>query len=353
MRTTILIFLLAIPFALGARVSLPDASESEEDSSSWLFAPLVSSAPKFGTSIGALGGYLKKFDDESPVSMFGSIASYSNTESAIAGVFANTYFDKDRQRLLAGAVAGEINNEYSDFLGTGYPVKTTDNIRAIFVRYLYRVKSNWFLGPQVLSTNYTISGNNWFTQEILARIGLTGFDSNGIGLVALRDTRDDQNSPGSGSLLSMNNIAYRETFGGKTNFDAYALSFRKFFPHGNRHVLAMRINGRWTNDAPPAGYSTISLRGYTPGQYLSPHSTLLEIEERYHIKGKWGATAFVGVACLYGNGNECSDRENIYPAGGAGITYIIKPEEKMLIRTEVAVGESENYGFYLKFGYEF
>ena len=353
MRIFILIGLLNYPLVLSASVSLPDAPEAEKDKSPWLFTPLVSSAPKFGTSIGAMAAYLKKFDEVSPASMFGTAISYSNTESAMIAVFANTYFDNDRQRLLAGAIGGEINNEYADFLGTGYPAQTTDNIHAIFVRYLYRVGHGWFLGPQVLSTNYTISGNDWFTQEILERIGLTGFDSNGIGLVAQRDTRDNQNSPGRGSLFNINNIAYRESFGGDASFDAYALNFSKYFPHGNGHVLAARIDGRWTHNAPPAGYSTIRLRGYTPGQYLAPYSTLVEVEERYHIKGKWGATAFVGVACLYGDGEGCGDGKNLYPAGGAGMTYILKPVEKMLARAEVAIGEGDNYGFYLKFGYEF
>ena len=137
------------------------------------------------------------------------------------------------------------------------------------------------------------------------------------------------------------------------SFDAYALSFRKFFPHGKGHVLAARIDGRWTDDAPPGGYSSIRLRGYTFGQYLAPHATLLEVEERHHIKGKWGATAFVGVACLYGDGKSCGDGANLYPAGGAGITYTLKVEEKMVARAEVAIGEGENQGFYLKFGYEF
>lgn len=345
--------ILIFPFVLNASVSLPDAKGSDEPESPWLFTPLVSSAPKFGTSIGALGAFLKKFDEVSPTSMFGAAASYSNTESAFLGIFANTYFDNDRQRLLAGIMGGEINNEYSDFLGSGYPVNTTDNIHAIFVRYLYRVTEDWFLGPQVLSTNYAISGNDWFSQEILARIGLTGFDSNGIGLVAQRDTRDNQNSPSTGSLLNFNNIAYRESFGGDTSFDAYAFNFRKYYPHGNGHVLAARIDGRWTDDAPPAGYSSVRLRGYTFGQYLAPNATLLEVEERYHIQGRWGATAFVGVECLYGGGKSCSDGGNLYPAGGAGITFLLKAEEKMVARAEFAIGEGDNHGFYLKFGYEF
>ena len=229
---------------------------------------------------------------------------------------------------MLGAIRAEINNEYSDFLGTGLPVLTTDDVYAIFIRYLYRFKDDWFFGPQPLSTDYAISGNDWFSQEILARIGLTGFSSNVLGLVVERDTRDNPNSPADGSRLNINNVAYRESLGGDNSFDAYALTFTKYISHGNGHVLAGRIKGRWTDDAPIDGYSSVSLRGYTMGENLAPHSTLIEIEERFHIKNRWGATAFRGVACLYGDDLDCFDGDNLYPAIGIGLTFMLKRKKR-------------------------
>lgn len=32
---------------------------------------------------------------------------------------------------------------------------------------------------------------------------------------------------------------------------------------------------------------------------------------------------------------------------------MLKVEEKMIARAKIAVGKDENYGFYMKFGYEF
>ena len=358
-------FIISLSAVYGQQALDPDpakqarnhASGSEDsagkDRSPWLFLPLFSGAPKLGTSLGAMGGYLHRFDDVSPTSTFGVMGTYSNTESLTVAAFSRMYFDQDNQRLLFGAMHGEVNNEYADYLGTGYEVKTTDNIYAIFARYLYRIKNRWFVGPQVLSTNYIISGNDYFSQQFIERIGLTGFSSNGIGIVVERDTRDNQNSPDSGSWLNFNNVAFREGLGGDYTFDAYSFTAKKFFQHGKGNVLASRIVGRWTRGAPPGGYSTVGLRGYTMGQYLAPHSTLIEIEERYIIKNRWGGTVFVGVASLYGDDLEPFDKENLYPSVGAGITYMLKVEEKMIARAEIAIGKNENYGVYLKFGYEF
>jgi len=120
-------------------------SDSEDsagkDRSPWLFLPLFSNAPKLGTSLGAMAGYVHRFDVVSPPSMFGVMGNYSNTESITIAAFSRIYFDQDKQRLLIGAVRGEVNNEYADFLGTGYKVKTKDDIHAIFARYLYRIKT--------------------------------------------------------------------------------------------------------------------------------------------------------------------------------------------------------------------
>jgi hypothetical protein len=327
--------------------------EKDSKSSPWLIVPLLTNSPKLGTSAGVLGGYLHQFDEDSPTSMFGATGSYSNTDSVTIAAFARMYFDQDKQRLLLGAFHGEVNNEYADYLGTGYAFQTTDTIYALFARYLYRLKTDWFLGPQVVSTNYAISGGDLLSNQFLEHIGLTGFSSNGLGLVGERDTRDNQNSPASGSAINFNNIAYRESLGGDYSFDAYSLSAKKYIGHGNSNVLASRIDGRWTNDAPAGGYSTVRLRGYTMGQYLAPHSSLIELEERFVIKNRWGANLFAGAACLYGDGMKCFDKENIYPSIGAGITYMLKVKEKMIARAEAAKGKDENYGLYLKFGYEF
>jgi len=349
MKQLIMIVLL---LATGFAEALGDSNETKKESP-WLLTPLLSSDPKLKTSLGAMGGYLHKFDDASPASMIAVMGTYSSSNSYIGGLFARTYFDRDRQRLLAGIAGGRINNEYNDFLGSGQLVNTTDNIYAGFTRYSHRLFEDWFIGAQLLLANYTITGSDWLSGKILEFIGLEGFKSNGIGLVIQRDTRDNQNSPSSGSSFLLHNIAYRKTLGGDVSFDVYNLQFRTYFAHLKKHVLAVRLDGKWTHNAPPSGYATVNLRGYTMGQYLAPYATTLEVEERLAIAGRWGASLFAGAACLYGDGRGLDARENWFPSAGGGITYMIKEEEKMVIRTDIAAGKNDNYGFYLQFGRAF
>jgi hypothetical protein len=211
--------------------------------------------PSSGHPAAPRGGYLYRFDDQSPVSTFGVAGVYSDTDSYVAGVFANTYFGADRHRLVVGMATGRVRNDYEDFLGSGLPVQTTDDLRFAAARYLYRFRGDWFAGLQFVTTNYTISSDNWFSDKVLDLLGLTGFDSNGVGLVAQFDDRDNQNSPSSGQSFSVHNIAYRESLGGDESFDVYTADYRRYWSHGVGHVLAFRGKGRFTQGAPPAGYS--------------------------------------------------------------------------------------------------
>jgi hypothetical protein len=89
------------------------------------------------------------------------------------------------------------------------------------------VAGGWYLGGQVISTNCTIGADGLF-DPILELIGLTGFESTGIGLVTEYDTRDNLRNPSAGRFFSANNIAYRESLGGDESFDVYSLKFSEY-----------------------------------------------------------------------------------------------------------------------------
>ena len=343
--------LLAI--AMLGSTAIVAETESSETESPWLLAPTISSDPKLGSAVGFMGAYLKKFDDESPASMFGVMGSYSDTDSFFYGAFARSFFDSDKQRITALIMGGKVNNNFEDFLGSGVPVSTTDDIDVAVLRYYRLYKNNWYLGFQMVSTNYSIIADDALSSEIIDIIGLTGHRSNGLGLAVNYDTRDNQNSAASGMSFQFDNIAYRESFGGDVSFDAYTADYAAFLSHGNGHVTGIHTKGRWTHDAPTSGYSSIELRGYVRGEYLAPHMTLIEIDERIKIRERWGATLSAGAAWLYGGEAGRASDSDLFPSAGVGVTFTIKPKERMVLRAEYAIGKSDNSAFYLRFGQPF
>jgi outer membrane protein assembly factor BamA len=350
------VVLAGVILALACSWSRAQTSERESavekfEKSPWILAPVLQSNPKLGTSLGALGGYLHYFDAKSRPSIFAVTGQYTSTDSIVAGGFAKTSYDEDRQRLIAGLLYGNIKNDYNDYLGTGVPLRTNAELKSFIARYLYRVQGNWFLGAQGIYQNFAVGGETAFDDQVMDILGVRPYKSGGLGLVAYYDSRDNENMPTTGWVLSLNNMAYRESLGGEEDFDVYRFDIRYFRPHGRGNVLALRQLNHLTRDAPTQVKAPVQLRGYKLGQYNGEYMSSIEAEERLRLADKWTATIFAGVACTYGAGADCSDSSNLYPAAGAGVQYVLKPKEGIVLNLEYAIGKDSNYGLYLKMGY--
>ena len=319
--------------------------------SPWLLLPLVSSGPKMGTSFGFLGSYLHYFDPKSQVSMFGLMYQYSTTKSQVAAVFARTSFDEDRQRLEGIIGYAYVRNEYKDYMGSGRTFRTTDEVTLGGGRYLYRVKGPWFVGAEAAFGNYSVEGETDLQNKVLNMLGLAGYQLGGAGPVLMHDSRDNQDMPLRGWYTNLNLLANRTWLGSQDDFDTVRLEVKAFVPHGKGHALAVRENNQWTHEAPTSAESTVEVRGYKMEQYLGKNMASIEAEERLRFSKHWGATIFGGAACLYGSGTQFVATDGWYPFAGAGIQFIVKPEDRMLLNFEFAHGNLNNYGLYLKFGY--
>jgi len=327
-----------------------DETTTNDQSSSWLITPLISSDPKISTAGGIMVGYVHQFDELSPPSLISTMGTYSTTKSWYAGAFAKTHFGEDNHRVTSAYFRGQIRNDYDDFLGSGQSTQTTDNLNVFALRYAYQFWENWYLGPQFLSTNYVISGEDALSGQVLDTLGLTGFTSNGAGLYAQYDTLDNKYSPTTGDMFQAYNVAYREDFGGDVSFDTFVANYQHYIPL-DEDVLGWRISGRWTKDAPPGGYSSIDIRGYTRGQYLAQYMTAFEADYRHALNNKWGLTAYAGLGVLYGS-DSMDDTDRFYPGGSVG-TYYKLNDAGMVIRADFAMGKDGNHGFYLQFGQAF
>ena len=353
-RLSVLLAFLISSGPASAQQPAPDPpaqpAAEKEARSPWLLVPLFSSSPKLGTAVGGLGAYMHFFDPKSRVSLFGLTYKYTSSESQIFSAFVRTSSGADHHRVVLVAVFGLIKNDYDDYLGTGQPLKTDDDLKSLAGRYLFRAKGDWFIGAQGSATNYQVLGATVEDDLVLESLGIRGFESAGVGVTLMHDSRDNEDMPTAGWFLNVNNIAYREALGGAESFDAYRIDLKTFWKHGGGHVLAMRQYNWLTSDAPSAAQATVILRGYKQGQYLSPYMSSLEVEERLAFNARWGATLFTGAAGLYGEAPVALER-SIYPTVGAGVYFVLKPKERMNMNLEYAQGIGDSRGVYLKLGY--
>jgi len=346
-------FAVPAAFAQDAQPPKPEqaAPSTKKPRSPWILLPLASSNPKLGTAGGAMGAYTRKFDPDSRMSLFGMNYQYSTTHSSVAAAFARTSFAADHQRLTVLGAFGFIKNDYDDYLGSGQPLQTNDDLKAFAARYLYRVPHDWFVGAQGNAANYQVLGETAQDDEFLETLGVRGFKTAGIGAVVMHDSRDDEDKPTRGWFANINNVAYREGLGGSATYDAYRADVRAFWPHGRGHVLAFRQFNWLTYGAPATGQATVVLRGYKLGEYLAPFMSSFEAEERLSINSRWGVTLFAGAATLYGTSATTAGLKDLYPTWGGGVHFVLKPGEGFLINFEYASGIESNRGAYLKFGY--
>ncbi|WP_213233770.1 hypothetical protein [Caballeronia sp. NK8] len=330
----------------------PKAPKPTKASSPWLLLPTFSNNPKLGTSFGVLAGYVRKFDPQSQVSLFGVSGQYTSTNSLVGAIFARTSFDGDRHRVTFLAAGGIVKNDYDNFLGTGKPLNSEDHLRVLVGRYLYRIKGDWFIGAQTIFTNYQIVGQTALDDDLLSTLGLTGFKAGGVGLVINHDSRDIVDAPKRGWYFNVNSIAYRQSLEGSNNFNVYRADYRRFWSHGSGSVFALRQSNQWTVDAPPAAFAPVVLRGYTMGEYLGKYMSSVEVEERHRLAERWTATLFAGMACLYGaSRGGCSSSANRFPNLGAGLQYILKPDQGIVANLEGALGKDGNKALLFKMGY--
>lgn len=337
--------------AVCGQVFAEDEAAATSESSPWILLPTLSNNPKLGTAVGAIAAYARRLDAESKLSILGVTALYTSTDSAILAAFARTSFGGDQHRLNIGIAGGTVKNDYDDYLGTGLPLKSDDNLRAVYGRYLYRLPNDWFVGVQAVKTNYQIVGQTALDEDILGLFGLTGFKSAGAGVVLYHDSRDNLDSPKKGWVFNANNVFYGADDQGNGSFEVYRADYKQFWSHGDGHVLAVRQSNQWTVEAPPSAFAPVTLRGYTMGEYLGKYMSSLELEERHRIAERWTATAFAGVACLYGESKACSNAKDRYPSAGLGVQYVIKPDKGIVANLEFAVGKEGNKALIFKMGY--
>ena len=96
------------------------------------------------------------------------------------------------------------------------------------------------------------------------------------------------------------------------------------------------------------------LRGYKFGEYLGKDmSSIWKPKSGSTRRSNGRPPCFSASAASMEVNSPVPTKANIYPNAGAGIQYVIKEKEGMVLNLEYAKGKGDNQGVYLKFGYGF
>lgn len=180
----------------------------------------------------------------------------------------------------------------------------------------------------------------------------------GIGFMLRWDTRQNIFYPTSGKYYQLYVGFFSGAIGSDYDYQRYTLDLRRYFSLFSSSVLALQGYMNITSGRPP--FQKLSqlagridgqnlMRGYYEGRYRDKNMFVFRMEYRLMpLWGRFGAVVFAG----WGDVADKIDNfewQNVKYSVGAGIRFLIVPEERLNIRFDLAYGNQSN-GMYITIG---
>ena len=292
---------------------------------------------------------VNKKDTISPESISGLMGIYTTNKTWFAIAFSKLYLMEDQWRITIGAGLGTAN---SQFLSSGTTSSFIDYQTAadfFKLEVQRKIGEDLYLGANYMYTKF----NNESEEEadIPKEVKL-----NGLGLVFLRDKRDNVYYPTKGSELNLDYTGYFGFMGNDDESSKIELKYNKFLKTKRESdVIALRgYGGFGLGDVPFNNLLVVEgtdLRGYSMGEYRGKQLIAVQGEYRYNFKENMGLVGFAGLGSVFGSEIEANNGK-VLPSIGMGYRYTVFPKNKMNIGIDVAAGK-DDWGVYFRIGEAF
>ena len=185
-----------------------------------------------------------------------------------------------------------------------------------------------------------------------------GFNS-GLGAQISYDSRNSEDYPTKGQLLSFRVINYNKIIGSDYNFGTYTLDIRKYFSFSDAHVIALHGFISLTSKNPPF-YSMPHLdkhmRGMTPNLHIDKQISVFRAEYRV-FPWESGFLNKLGFVVFAENGQVADKLKNFSLVQarsdlGFGLRYSFFLEDRLNLRIDIGFGE-EDWNFSISTGEAF
>ncbi len=292
----------------------------------------------------------------------------SSTGAFFFGTKLTSFWKQDKWRINADINFKDMPDNY---FGVGYdeglhtPIgdSTTKYTRTWFQfypKFLYQVKPNHFIGPNI-DINYTkgskaspgVASDEYY-QEFNDRPFNTG-----LGFVYQYDSRDVPVNSWKGWYLELIATIYGGYLGGDNNYQLLGIDYRKYFKIKREgRTLAVQARGRFTTGDVPYGEMSqlgtpFDLRAYRWGQYRHESMMYFIGEYRHQFSKSDGSLSKSGFVVWVGGGTlgeTIKEFNKWLPNGGIGYRFEVQP--RMNLRLDVGFGK-ESRGFYFNFNEAF
>jgi len=329
----------------------------------WLIAPIPGANPTFGWTLAMPVAILYRppsLDDDDPPWITGAGGFYAENDSWAAGLFHRMNIRNDRWRFMGGlAYADMVYNYYGGGGVSGndsHYVEINQTFGGGLGEVLIRVWPHVYAGLQVMGMSTTVESIRFPNLDPDFTIPDIGLQMNLVDLIPrlIWDTRDNEFYPSRGNYLNFTITLSSADWGSDFEYLLYGLDWNYFYPLAENQVLAVRFAGKYAGGSVPffrlpALGQGADLRGYVAGVYRDKLLLTWQAEYRIRITPRIGLVGFAGVGFL---GSGWDDISEALPSYGAGLRWVIAPENNISFRIDVARGE-DNTEWYLGVGEAF
>lgn len=310
-------------------------------------APIPGRSPQIGWNLTLAGGYFLNAgdeDSETPPSLVGAFVMGSENGSYAYGAGANLHLLDDKLRVKAGA--GYVDVRYA-FYGVGNTIADLGiSVDILQEAPMYFASASWRVWNKLYVGLGYLAGNVDSRVDIL--LPETPFldpslklDIGAITIPIDFDTRDHEQFPRNGWLISGRTALYRKSAGSDFDAETFKIVANHYRPMRDRDVLAFRAYIRTTNgDAPFFLLSTFGgktdLRGYPSGRYRDRMMYALQSEYRWQYSERWIFTGFAGFGEVAESFSDFG--ENFLPAAGIGTRFVLSKKHRIGLSMDIAQG---------------
>jgi hypothetical protein len=328
----------AIGYGLGAAVGFFHPRKDEADPGSVATSPAVTTGtPPARTS---------EKKRQRPPTITGVAAAYTEKGTWGVGVGHSASWREDRIRYM-GALA-YLNLE-STFYFLSLPFNFDLAGGLLHQDIKFRVGSgNFMLGGKLFYIN--AEGTFKLASDVPVDFGEEQAADSGLAAQAVWDTRDNTMTPNRGQLLELVAWRFDEALAGDFNYWKAGFRLHSFHQFDDRFVLGLRLELDGVSGDPPLwGYPWITLRGVPALRYQNELAGVVESELRWNLVERWAVLGFIGVGSTRGDTPVYDDESGIL-AGGVGGRYLFRPQDRLWVGVDFAVGPEDEY-WYIQVGH--
>lgn len=321
-----------------------------EDKNQLLALPIVYYTPETKIA-GGVGGiyYLRSLKDNlkgHPSNLFMDMI-YTQEKQFIVESIPDLYLDEGKLHLV-----GYLGfKDYTEkFFGIGS--QTTEEKEEVFSYKRFKLKCslrNRISGVFYVGVQYdfeyskiieTDPGGMLDSGDVL---GSEGGILSGLGILLVKDSRDNIFFPTEGTLMQADAMMYSPALSSDYLFRRFTFDFRQYVTVFSSHVLAFRqvldaTSGSVPFQRLPMLGGANAMRGYIQGRFRDKKAIFLQMEYRIPLIWRLSAAGFIG----YGN---VADKlksfklDDFKVSGGLGIRYRVNRKSGTNVRLDFGIAE--------------